>query len=923
MEKLNELADLLIDKIKEADIFDPLTVVFPDNTMQKWFKAYWLKTQKDVLMSADFKTINQGLFSFICTDRKYSLLKQTDIELILLQLLSDKDNIPSEIKELTKNKAAFFSVVEELSSLFYEYEKEETTLSNCPWQKNLYDQMIDYGKKHGFATIKYLFDNKTALVKGKHICFFGFTCFDKLTQQIIEQLKKDNDILVLSIENDETSSDYVGYTIIKSPSRLREIEQVHTFICQKIKEEKCKYNDFIILAKDISIYKNEINRVFKQDNINYPNINFSINANCPMSSPLADLLTVLADIVYKGFYTREDFSLIINNQLVKMVRNLSEEQLLDYNDVLLKLNIFRSKANNNDFMYLKKRLVLSKIVDINDQDNIVELNDEKLQPYSTFKFDDESIYKLISIIDDLNMWVELTRNNTISDIDLITQQLAKWAYSLNDGQFTNIEKIVNGIKNLNISNNALTIDMLLSIMIDNCSQSQKKDYGLFVNGVSFTNLKNNAVLNADYIFILNCNDSVLDNSEKRSELDLRVQQDINQKKKDFILQYKNANKHCYFSYLNTELKTDSELFPSSFLSILPDKKEQEISLALDETRDIDSLFTLREMINSQYYMSLLSEKKLDQAKQPQIDSAIISNNRIKISEMADYLIEPFRNKVERQFGKEYDINQIVATKEYEPLFISKKELNRICVSIICEYLKNKSLIESDKIKEKLIMDRKLPLNTKELLEKNYNLIMDKCKEMMDDYKDSIDKMIVKKLDDYLLTYNEETFTIVCDKDLIIEEDLDTISYYKLADNDEKKETNKYLYLYVASLINVLITKKTKVNLIINKKMKKSFSISEKRAQQILLDIYQGMNNYNDNYFFYIEALQDEECDFDKLIDVHIANGWRYYDDKKMFDYTTQLGYNQKDCQVQFAENREKVARLIELPFEEKKTRKNG
>ena len=122
---------------------------------------------------------------------------------------------------------------------------------------------------------------------------------------------------------------------------------------------------------------------------------------------------------------------------------------MDYNDVLLKLNIFRSKANNNDFMYLKKRLVLSKIVDINDQDNIVELNDEKLQPYSTFKFDDESIYKLISIIDDLNMWVELTRNNTISDIDLITQQLAKWAYCLNDGQFTNIEKIVNGIKNLN------------------------------------------------------------------------------------------------------------------------------------------------------------------------------------------------------------------------------------------------------------------------------------------------------------------------------------------------------------------------------------------------------------------------------------------------------------------------------------------
>ena len=92
------------------------------------------------------------------------------------------------------------------------------------------------------------------------------------------------------------------------------------------------------------------------------------------------------------------------------------------------------------------------------------------------------------------------------------------------------DAIVNGIKNLNISNNALTIDMLLSIMINNCSQSQKKDYGLFVNGVSFTNLKNNAVLNADYIFILNCNDNVLDNSEKRSELDLRVQQDINQQR---------------------------------------------------------------------------------------------------------------------------------------------------------------------------------------------------------------------------------------------------------------------------------------------------------------------------------------------------------------------------------------------------------
>ncbi|MGN1399791.1 MAG: hypothetical protein ACI4WG_07335 [Erysipelotrichaceae bacterium] len=922
MEKLNELADKLIEQIKQADIFNPLIVVLPDKNLQQWFKSYWLKTESAVLMSVDFKTISEALKSFIYSDKKYNLLDKTDVKLILLELLLQRPDDFQPVKQYCSDQSTLYSLVDRLSSLFLEYEKTGSTIEQCNWQKELYKQTIEYADKHNLTTLNQLFDRKTGLIKNKNICFFGFTRFDELTEKIIEELKNQNQVTVLNLKKDDSVGG-CDYTIIKAPNRLREIEQVHSIICQKINQQQAKVYDFIVLAENIASYKNEIKRVFKQDNEKYPDINFTINAPKGTSTDLFEVMTVLADIAAKRFFTREDIALLVSNPLIQLTRDISLDQSQLYKKTLLNLNIFRSKTEGDDFDYLKKRILLSKITDINDSDNIVELSTQKYLPYSAIDFDDDSIVKLVSVIDDLQKWLQLTATAelTLNQITELKQQLDKWILNEQDNQAKYVERIINKIKILQLSDNTLSLAVLLNCLIDGATNPAASSYGLFTSSVSFCNLAENTVFNADYVFILNCNEAVLERKKKESEIDLRKEKPISLRQDDFILQYKNALKHCYFSYQSVDLKTDSELFPSAFLSLLPQNQKQTIEISLDEKRDASELFTPREVENSRYYQQLLSSNQFEKSDEC-TDSAFVSDNRIRISDMAAYLEEPFKYKAGKIFGKDFDVEGKLK-EDYEPLILKNSAINSICKDLIIERIKNKTELNDDKIKENLIMAHKLPDNSVELQDKNYALIKEKYESVLRLYQNEIADMKVVKLADLSINESDMVFTIICDKEIVLADKADCLEYYRFLMSKDVNDKD-YLSLYVAALVNIVLTGKTRARIVLDETHSKQFTLDVEKAKQILLDICRGMNDYNDN-FYYDFALgeRNELQSFGRFIGSISSKGWRYYDDRKMFDYKKQLGYNQDNFSKQINRNKEKMEKLVVLPADEKTDKKKG
>ena len=69
------------------------------------------------------------------------------------------------------------------------------------------------------------------------------------------------------------------FDLISVPSKLREIEVVHSKICTLLLDHNNKYEDFLVIAPDISVYEDVIPRVFNQDNILFGGIEIILSEN--------------------------------------------------------------------------------------------------------------------------------------------------------------------------------------------------------------------------------------------------------------------------------------------------------------------------------------------------------------------------------------------------------------------------------------------------------------------------------------------------------------------------------------------------------------------------------------------------------------------------------------------------------------------
>lgn len=932
--QLRQLGDELKNIIKNRDnIFNTITIVIPNSKIEQWFKSYWLKTENDILMNVKFVSINEALLNIIDCEKPFKLISRESLKSLIIKYLSKKeyqDILPTDIRNYfcengnNINPIKIYDFANKLSQLYLEYEQDQFIISG--WQKQLYEIIVEEANSYNLSTVSYTFNNtKKIKVLNNKLYFFGFIEFTKLQETIINEYGIEADILMFLLTQDNEYKK--EYSLSSAPSKLREIEVVHSKICELLKDPSNKYSDFLVLAPDISVYEKTISRVFKQDNINFPDIPYSINDKKRLQTNVYNGLKKLFDIVNKNYYTRLDFFNLINNHDIQESRGITNDDVINWSKSIIDMNVYRNNEVSDDWEYAKMRVLMSKVSGINDVDNnVVEVLDNEYIPYTNISFDDESIIKFVSLIDDLKQWKDIIQNIEFlnnENIILIRNELDKW-FSIKDsngfetnGYYKNVIEILNYWINIDISDNNVPLNVLFYTLLDASVITRFKVGDYFTRGITFSDFDINAVVSSKYIFFLNAGSKELPVQVTKSELDLR-EYDINQTEKienSFLIQYQNSENKFYISYINKDLKTDEDFYPSSLIIKLSERcKVEEEVISLDETRLWNELYTKKEYKNKNYYLELLDTKEIVDDTNETYNNEI--RKTVSLKDMADFLTEPLQYKTKKVFGRDDELEEEIKD-EYEPFELDNMNRALLINKIGVDVLVNKKDIDStdnfNDLKHRFNLHHKLPYINTELNEAAFNDVLVNSKKVVNLIKDKLgDDFETKILDDVL--FNEPVeWKLSYNKEICFKVNGTSIKYSQIKKLPKEDREDDYLMLYVASLMHVSTLNENTYDIQIYRTKERNYSLTPTEAKNLLIDIYNLMIDYSDNVCLPINDFNKGKVkslqDLITLVKDDMGP-WGFFGEKKLFDYDTQLGYTKENFEEKYKLMQEQCKKLI-------------
>ena len=791
---LISLADRMISEIKECwdNPFNSPTVIFPDPLMENWFKLYWLQRNRDnaVLMNLRMKRLDSFLFDILkpaAGNTRLLLPELLHLELIKeLSSYEYNDKLDPELKYIFDgdriNSIRLYDFAKSLAALFIDYEitrfewfdGTETTGSEWSgWQKSLYEKVCRNGIRLNdteYKTISGLYFGNGCtvpeLVDTNRNCFiFGFSGMGQLYRKILAELGKqqgvslhlylqteqDSDDLTLklgsygaanyaqwrkySIDSDYYSAKgaYPEFKLNSAPSKIREVEVLHSEICRIINQNNdISFNDIKVFAPDIREYIPAVNLVFGEPMISEEEvekkradagetdcsfgITYTINDYSSALSYTSEALKTLVGIEHKRFFSRVDFLSLIKNPVIQFSYGINEDDVSAWTDWIDQMNIFRRRETDrlrDDWTRAKQRLLLSRITDIG---TLTGDNDE-IMPFDTNK-SNECISGFACLIDDLYEWIEVTAKEVFvcsddeaSDLDAVRDILRRITSMGNDsdnelsGEQAVISRMMSRISLLNRVFRGSAIDrrcLILSLLdsISNVSMSQK----CVSKGIEFISFRPNRVIPARYVFFLGLDSDSFPGTDTKSVLDRRKSRldgddSVQGKNKNAFLCQIFATSDCFcMSYVNRNLKKDESLYPSAVVNdIVAARKIIDSTSGIDEAgKEIKDLYTFRRLRN---YRTLYTGRKRTTFRKE--DDMISKQDRtaVTISQLRSFLEEPFRYRAENAFSS--DRNNDMEELEFEPI-----DLDNLTQSI----LRREYLAEQDEntIREDLIARDILP-----------------------------------------------------------------------------------------------------------------------------------------------------------------------------------------------------------------------
>ncbi len=580
----------------------------------------------------------------------------------------------------------------------------------------------------------------------------------KLIQKAIIENKES-----LSIANSNNSSDLDNSIIIQSaPSRLREIEILHSNICKLLKDKKAKIKDIIVASPDLDLYRSAIYQVFNQSAQKEAIAKESRKAvlHIPFSfvdSSDNESLTYLAlrRLLYlreKGYLARPDFFDLVRNPVVQAARGIEPDEISDWENWISSMGIYRDKSEEKNWLLGVKRLLLSKL----SNKEILDIS-----PFSDIgSSDNDSLSRFIECVDDLEKWICKDNNElkTMTEVDEVFSKIEKWLL---------MQKVPTGLESENyifqkikkskdelIWQFAEEIDYIsykifAKTLLNSAMKSKYNSGNLYVNGISFMKFSPNRIIPTKYLLLLGIDSNRFPRKDYVNSLDLREKTEYiagdvfpSEKDKYALLCYLlNVREALYISYVNKDLQKDEDFYPSSVIIDLcqllkskypntKDWKELIKPCSNSENRDWKELFTLSALRNKECYEMMIgngNKEKTPSVSLPLASSSTHSHpeallnaailggspnsfsnfggaskntypERVNVYQLRSFLEEPFKARVDRIINSEEEDPEKI---EFEPIVINNLDGSIIKKQLVLYGLINLTRLDDEQKKENL------------------------------------------------------------------------------------------------------------------------------------------------------------------------------------------------------------------------------
>lgn len=756
-----------------------------------------------------------------------------------------------------------------------------------------------------------------------------------------------------------------------APSKVREIEALHSKICALLKDKNTRLGDILVISPNIQDYKVAIEQVFDQndsDKSEFPHIPKVIADYSSEYSLVADALQILFTMLKKKYLCRSDLFALLHNSLVQRVRHFTSDDVRNWFSWVDEMHIYRDRGNGSDenpriddWENAKTRLLLSRLTE-----NLVEANGSEYLPYETLdSASNDSLCKFIDIVDELEKWILNNSDSkafTPEKINRITDFLKNWLMlSQNPPENLKPEKIVfdsvlSEIENLKAvaaslgeNEESIDADCFSFALIDSAQSTALHNSGILSGGVTFANFKPNGILSAKYIFFIGADSKTLPGTDSENVLDLRFANEAQREKGDdsipkknknaFLCQLMAAGEGFFISYVNKNLQKDEEFYKSSLLAQLFED-DSEIKLNIDEDRNWSELYTSREFRNKR--LCETRNKTVQEQKLP--DERDITSQkpnypaRVSISQIKRFLSDPFIFNAEKLFAQD-DEDSENEKLEFEPLSFD----NLTNSSLRKDYIQKS--IESGKdlskeFKQKLKNENILPDG------KFGDIAFEDFKKESDELKNSVLKVFTDKEIEFEKSvdckiYGQKIYS-ADSKEAELSWNLTGQTAWhnqNFTDNNELvtvelNSSQNPLGGYVSSLALIASQKEEKefkVSLNVLSLQKKpeqqSFEIKTSEAKKQLQEIYSAMyGNGNESefrkclpYSLLKDTLAKPDKDPEKLSDLKAKlsgqdaqSEWKYFSKKDLFDPYKDIGYTRDNFTNEWPEAKEKMKGLIKF-----------
>ena len=759
--------------------------------------------------------------------------------------------------------------------------------------------------------------------------------------------------------------------LLASPSKLHEIEAVHSKICALLKDKNTRLGDILVIAPNIQDYKVAIEQVFDQNDSEeseFPHIPKVIADYSSEYSLVADALQILFGMLKKKYLCRSDLFALLHNSLVQHVRHFSADDVRNWFSWVDEMHIYRDRGKGSDenpriddWENAKTRLLLSRLTE-----NLVVAGGCEYLPYETIdSSSNDSLCKFIDAIDELEKWISDNSDSkafTPEKIDEITVFLKNWLLlskeppeNLKPEKFV-FDSVLYEIKNIKAvaassegNEKSIDADCFSFSLIDSAQSTALHNSRILSGGVTFANFKPNGILSAKYVFFIGVDSKTLPGTDSENVLDLRFADDAKREKGDdsipkknknaFLCQLMAAGEGFFISFVNKNLQKDEEFYKSSLLAQLFET-DSEIKLNIDEDRAWSELYTSREFRNKR----LCEKRNKSISEQTLSDENDITKQkpnypaRVSISQIKRFLSDPFIFNAENLFSKE-DEDSENEKLEFEPLSFDNLTNSSIRKDYIQKSIESGKDL-SEEFKQKLKNENILPDG------KFGDIAFEDFKKESDELKNSVQKVFTDKEIEF-----EKSIDCIIDGQKIYSADSkDAELNWNLTGqtawhNQNFTENNELITVelnssqnplggYVSSLALIASQKEEKefkvsLNVLSLKKdpEQQSFEIKTSEAKKQLQEIYSAMYGSGNEsefrkclpYSLLKDTLAKPDKDPEKLSDLkaklsgqNAQSEWKYFSKKDLFDPYKDIGYTRDNFTNEWPEAKEKMKGLIKF-----------